>query len=88
LLKLVESIRYHYSLEKPVAITVQIVREVIAETIGFTEGSAPYIILANLKKREEKDRAPTSIFGSFLGKLSKGKGYASIEDSTQVNDPD
>ncbi len=30
----------------------------------------------------------TSIFGSFLEKLSKSKGYVPVEDLTQVNDPD
>ncbi len=68
-LKLVKSIRYHYSSEKPVAVTAQQIQEVIAKTTRFAEGSAPHTILAKLKRKEEKDWAPTSIFGSFLGKL-------------------
>ena len=48
----------------------------------------PPIWLAEIKKREEKERAPTSIFGSFLEKLGKGKGYISVEDLIQVNNLD
>jgi len=55
LLKLVKSICYHYSAEKPVAVIAQIIWEVIAETTGFAEGNALYTILANLKRKEEKD---------------------------------
>src|SRR6266542_6222024 len=40
-LKLVESIRYHYSSEKSVAETARIIRKVITETIRFAEGSTP-----------------------------------------------
>ncbi len=46
LLKLIESIHYYYSSEKPVAITAQVIQEVIATTIRFVEGSAPYTVLA------------------------------------------
>ena len=45
------------------------------------------MILAKIKKRKEKDRAFTSIFGSFLEKLGKGKGYIPVEDPIQVNNP-
>ncbi len=38
-IKLIESIRYHYSPEKPVTITAQIIRKVIIETTRFAEGS-------------------------------------------------
>ena len=80
-LKLVKSIRYHYSLEKPVAVTAWIIWEVITATTRFAEESAPHTVLAELKRKEEKDRAFTSIFGSFLGKLDgKGKGYILVKD--------
>ena len=88
-LKLVKSIRYHYSLEKPVAVTARIIQEVITATTRFVEGRASHTVLAKLKQKEEKDRAFTSIFGSFLGKLDgKGKGYVLVKDPTQVNNPD
>src|SRR6266540_4523638 len=45
-LKLVESIRYHYSPEKPVAVTAQIIQEIITATIGFAAGSTSHIVLA------------------------------------------
>src|SRR6266508_292191 len=41
-LKLVESIRYHYSPEKPVVETAQVIWEVIKETTEFAEGSTPH----------------------------------------------
>ncbi len=89
LLKLVKSIRYHYSSEKPVAETAWIIWEVITATTRFTEGSAPHTVLAELKRKEEKDWASTSIFGSFLEKLDgKGKGYVLVEDLTQVDNSD
>src|SRR6266498_1364910 len=59
LLKLVKSIRYHYSPEKPVAVTARVIWEVITVIIRFAEGSASHTILAELKRKEEKDRAPT-----------------------------
>src|SRR6266540_3963954 len=43
-IKLVESIRYHYSPDKPVAVTAWAIREVITETTRFTEGSASYTV--------------------------------------------
>ncbi len=55
LIKLVESICYHYLLDKSVAVTAWILRKVIAEIIRFAEESTPHTILANLKKREKKD---------------------------------
>src|SRR6266542_6629633 len=48
-LKLVESIRYHYSSEKPVAETAQIIQEVIMKTIRFAEGSTPHAVLTEIK---------------------------------------
>src|SRR6266508_1772161 len=38
-LKLVESVRYHYSPEKPVAVIARIIQEIITETVRFAEGS-------------------------------------------------
>ncbi len=88
-LKLVESIRYHYSPEKPVAVTARIIQEVITATTRFVEGRASHTVLAKLKQKEEKDWVSTSIFGSFLGKLGeKGKGYVSVDDPTQVDNLD
>ena len=47
------------------------------------------MVLTELKRKEEKDQAPTSIFGSFLGKLGgKGKGYIPVENPTQVDNLD
>src|SRR6266542_569299 len=48
-LKLVESIRYHYSPEKPVAETAQVIRKVIKETIRFAEGSTSHVVLTEIK---------------------------------------
>ncbi len=48
-LKLVESIRYYYSLEKPVAETAQIIWKVITGTIRFAEGSTPHIVLTEIR---------------------------------------
>ncbi len=79
-LKLVESIRYYYSSKKPVVKTVRIIQIIIVKTKGFAEESTSYIIFVNLKKEKEKDRAPTSIFGSFIRKLSKGKEYIPVKD--------
>ena len=55
LIKLVKSICYHYSPNKPVAVTAQIIRKVITETTGFAERSAPHIVFAEIKRKEEKD---------------------------------
>ena len=85
LIKLVESICYHYLLEKPVVVTAQIIWEVIIATTRFAEGSAPHIVFAEIKRREEKEWASGSIFSSFLEKLGKGKGYVPVEDLTQVD---
>ncbi len=89
LLKLVKSVRYHYSPDKPIAITAQQIQEVIAKTTRFAKGSASHTILTELKRKKEKDWAPTSIFESFLGKLGgKDKGYILIKNLTQVDNPD
>ncbi len=50
------------------------------ETREFTKGSISYTVFANLKKVKEKDQVSTSIFKSFLGKLSKGKKYILVEN--------
>jgi len=41
-----------------------------------------------IKRRKEKEQASTSIFGSFLGRLNKDKGYVPVEDPTKVDNPD
>src|SRR6266542_1288056 len=74
-LKLVKSIRYHYSPEKPVAETARIIWEVITKTTGFAEGSTPHIVLIEIRRREGKERTSTSLFRSFIRRISKGKGY-------------
>src|SRR6266540_542114 len=79
-LKIVESIRYHYSPNNPVVETARVIWEVIRETTGFAEGSTPHAILTEIKRRDNKERAPTSLFGSFIGRISKGKGYAQVDD--------
>src|SRR6266542_6194879 len=48
-LKLVESIRYHYSPKDPVAETARVIWEVIKETTRFAEGSTPHAILMEIK---------------------------------------
>ena len=88
LLKLVESIRYHYSPEKLVAETARIIWEVIIETTGFAEGSTPHTVLTEIKRRKGKERTSTSLFRSFIRRLSKGKGYAQVDDSSKVDNPD
>jgi len=51
--------------------------------------SVSHTVLAEIKRRKEKERASMSIFDSFLGKLDgKGKGYVPVEDLTQVDNPD
>src|SRR6266542_855481 len=87
-LKLVESIRYHYSPEQPVATTARIIWEVIKETTRFAEGNTPHVVLTKIKRRDDKERAPTSLFRSFIGRLSKGKGYAQVDDPSKVENPD
>src|SRR6266498_2845883 len=87
-LKLVESIRYQYSPEKPVIETARVIREVIKETTGFAEGSTPHAILTEIKRRDNKDRAPTRLFESFIERISKGKGYAQVDDPSKVDNPD
>jgi len=74
--------------EKPVAVTAWIVWKVITETIRFVEGSASHTVFAKIKRKEEKKRAPTSIFSSFIEKLGKGKGYVPVKDPSQVDNPD
>src|SRR6266540_4832580 len=49
-LKLVESIRYHYSPEKPVAETARVIQKVITETTGFAEGSTPHVVLTEIRR--------------------------------------
>src|SRR6266498_882931 len=87
-LKLVESIRYYYSPEKPVAETARVIWEVIKETTEFAEGSTPHAVLTEIKRREGKERTSTSLFGSFIGRISKGKGYAQVDDPSKVDNPD
>src|SRR6266498_4133244 len=87
-LKLVESIRYHYSPSNVVAETAQVLREVIKETTGFAEGSTPHAVLTEIRRRDNKERAPTSLFGSFIGRISKGKRYAQVDDPSKVDNPD
>ncbi len=88
LLKLVESIHYHYSPEKPVAETAWVIWKVIKETTRFAERSTPHAVLTEINQRENKDWAPTSLFGSFIGRLSKGKGYTQVNDPSKVDNLD
>src|SRR6266540_5842329 len=48
-LKLVESIRYHYSPKDPVAETARVIQKVITETTRFAEGSTPHAVLTEIK---------------------------------------
>src|SRR6266540_4789037 len=86
--KLVESICYHYSPKETVAETARVIREVIKETIRFAEGSTPHAVLTEIKRRDNKERAPTSLFGSFIRRISKEKGYAQVNDPSKVENPD
>src|SRR6266498_1447769 len=54
-LRLVESIRYHYSPEKPIAEIARVIWEVIKETTRFAEGSTPHAVLTEIKRREGKE---------------------------------
>ena len=74
--------------KEPVAVTARVIQEVIKETTGFVEGSTPHAVLTEIKRRDDKERAPTSLFGSFIGKISKGKGYAQVDDPSKVDNPD
>ena len=58
-IKLVESIRYYYSPDKPVAVTACLIWEIITATTGFTERSALHTVFTEIKRREEKDWVPT-----------------------------
>src|SRR6266542_2316700 len=48
-LKLVKSIRYHYSSKNPVAEIARVIREVIKEITRFAEGSIPHAVLTEIK---------------------------------------
>src|SRR6266540_7469540 len=87
-LKLVESICYHYSLNKPVAVTARIIWEIITETTRFAKESTPHAVLTEIKRREGKERTATSLFESFIRRISKGKGYAQVDDSNKIDNPD
>src|SRR6266540_6673443 len=87
-LKLVESIHYHYSSKDPVAETAQVIWKVIKETTRFAEGSTPHAVLTEIRQRDNKERASTSLFGSFIRRISKGKGYAQVDDLSKVDNPD
>ncbi len=87
-LKLVESIRYHYLPEKPVAETARVIQKIIKKTTGFAEGSTPHTVLTEIRRRKGKERTSTSLFESFIRRISKGKEYASVDDSSKVDNPD
>jgi len=72
----------------PVAETARVIWEVIKETTRFAEGSIPHTILTEIKRRDNKERASTSLFGSFIRRISKGKGYAQVDDPSKVDNPD
>src|SRR6266545_3829028 len=84
-LKLVKSIRYHYSPKKPIAETARIIWEVITETTRFAEGSTSYAVLTEIRRREGKERTSTSLFGNFIRRISKEKGYVQVDDLSKVN---
>ncbi len=88
LLKLVKSIRYYYLSKKPVTETARIIWIIVTETKEFVKESILYIIFANFKKEEKKDKIPISIFGSFIRKLSKEKGYVLVKSLKEVKNPD
>ncbi len=87
-LKLVKSNRYHYSSEKPIAETARIIWKVIKETTRFAEESTLHMVLTEIKQRESKEQTFTSLFGSFIRRISKGKGYAQVDDLSKVDNPD
>ena len=57
------------------------------KTIRFAEGSTPHAVLTEINRRENKDRTPISLFGSFIRRLSKGKSYAQVDDLSKVDNP-
>src|SRR6266540_2300158 len=58
------------------------------ETIRFVKGSTPHAVLTEIKRREGKERTSISPFGSFIGRISKGKGYAQVDDLSKVDNSD
>src|SRR6266540_7158059 len=58
------------------------------KTIRFAEGSTPHIVLTEIRRREGKERTSTSLFGSFIRRLSKGKGYVQVDDPSKVDNSD
>ena len=88
MLKLIESIYYHYSPKRFIAEIAWLIRIVITKTKEFVKGNTSYMIFVNFKKKKEKDRALISIFKSFLRKLSKEKGYILVENLKWVEDLD
>src|SRR6266498_745843 len=57
------------------------------KTIRFAEGSTPHVVLTEIRRREGKERTSTSLFGSFIRRISKGKGYAQVDNSSKVDNP-
>jgi len=45
------------------------------------------MVLTEIKQRESKEQTFTSLFGSFIRRISKGKGYAQVDDPSKVDNP-
>src|SRR6266498_4429322 len=58
------------------------------KTTRFAEGNTPHAVLTEINQRENKDRTLTSLFGSFIRRLSKGKGYVQVDDPSKVDNSD
>jgi len=55
LLKLIESICYHYLLKRLLVKTARLIRIIITETRGSVKENASHTVFVNLKKKEKKD---------------------------------
>ena len=43
------------------------------------------MVLTEIKQRESKEQTFTSLFGSFIRRISKEKGYVQVDDLSKVN---
>ncbi len=55
LLKLVESICYHYSPKRSIVKIIKLIRIIIIKIKGFAKGSISHIVFTNFKKIKKKD---------------------------------
>src|SRR6266511_3679199 len=46
------------------------------------------MVLTEIKQRESKEQTFTSLFGSSIRRISKGKAYTQVDDLSKVDNPD